>query len=70
MSIHRQLASPTCSQKVMDSFQPFLSNIFDETVENWEEQFQEWSDMTHSFILLNQMLQSRAVFDDNMIKQF
>ena len=54
----------------MDNFQPFLNDIFDETVLNREEQFQEWSDLTYSFILLNQMLQSRVLFDENIIKQF
>ena len=58
------------SKKIMDCIQPLLSDIFDESVPNWEEQFQEWNELIQSFKTLNHMLHSRVVFDQNMIKEF
>ena len=44
--------------------------FFDDTVENWEEQLQEWTNVIETYVQLDKLMNARSEFSDKMIENF
>ena len=56
------------SKKISAHIQLLLHDVFDDSIENWEELFNQWNNVIQSFLVINSFLTSRVMFDDQMIQ--
>ena len=47
-----------------------LHNIFDDSVENWLDLHEQWSNVAQSLGVVNNYINLRVVFDDEMVAEF
>ena len=58
------------SKKVIALIHLLLADVFDEEVENWESQLEQWTNVIHCFTELDKLMNSRVEFTDTMIEEF
>ena len=58
------------SNKVIAFINLLLADVFDDTVENWEEQLEEWTNVIETYVQLDKLMNTRSEFSDEMIENF
>ena len=58
------------SRKVIAVINLFLADVFDDSLPNWEENLQQWTDEIESYLELDQLMNCRVEFTDKIITKF
>ena len=58
------------SKKVIGLIHLLLADVFDEEVENWESQLEQWTNVISCFTQVDKLMNVRVEFTDTMIDEF